>query len=360
MGGWLTVAPSGALHLDNVPTKSDIPVKDVLELMMMESPHTAMRLALDLFGGFSGVVKRSAHIDWTTPRAIQALCAIQGYAVQLEAAGDPTAALAKKVTDKFRKRLTAAWAGLDSAARATSLSALLAELDGRELATARELLPPLDMQVIDFDSALRQWITERLVAAFDAGSGEGARVAMRRCGVLGVALAPGNRRAESFIGGMLSSLVNDQSNRTQDDDILLAFLSMLEEADYQVFANLALSNATAGPGEMAGSLIVQTHAGGQVDAVPGPLADRFRALTREWLSTKYSVPLSQDPYVLALNQIIPPASQPVLGATSFDYLQAMSRAMLPDASPQGAWLAQLREGAAKLVGADPPVGNFVE
>ncbi|KWT74152.1 hypothetical protein APY03_5706 [Variovorax sp. WDL1] len=50
----------------------------------------------------------------------------------------------------------------------------------------------------------------------------------------------------------------------------------------------------------------------------------------------------------------------MLGATSFDYLQAMSRAMLPDASPQGAWLAQLREGAAKLVGADPPVGNFVE
>ncbi|VTU31059.1 hypothetical protein H4CHR_02729 [Variovorax sp. PBS-H4] len=347
-GGWLTTTGSATLHLDNVPTKWDIPVKDVIEIMVMESPDSAMHLALDLFAGFAGPVKRSAHTNWTAPHAIQAWYALQTYAVQLAAENDPIAALAKEVSDKFRKRLVAALAGLNSTERANAFTEWLAVLDGPELAACRELQLAPDAQL---DNDLRRWISDRLAAAFSAGSGDAARAALRRCGVLGVALVPGDRKAENFIGAMLSSVVNDQSSRTQDDDMLRAFLAMLEEADPQIFANLALANATADLAATGGGLIVQIHPGDLGDVVPGPLAEKIRSLMREWLSAKYSGPLSLDPYALALNQLIPQASQPVPGASSFNYLQAMARTMLPDPSVQGGWVAPLRDGASKLAGA---------
>lgn len=148
-GGWLKVKPSGMLELDNVPTRWDIPVRDIIELMTMESADNAMRLAHHFLAGFVGPVKRSLHADWTTPHAIQALCKLQSHVRDLNETGNPTAELAKEFSDKFQMRLVTAWERLSPAARAESVSTLIPVLDDRELADFKALQPAPNMWIAD-------------------------------------------------------------------------------------------------------------------------------------------------------------------------------------------------------------------
>lgn len=344
-GGWLTESRSGELRLDNVPTLQDLPVADVIELMTMESPATAVQLALDLVAGFAGPVRRSSPAAWTTPHAIQAWCALQERVDELGA--HPAVALAKHVCDKFQKRLAMAWAELDPNVDTASFSALLAVLDGRELATWRELLS--ESKKLSIDRMLSQWCSDRLAAALNAGSGQAARAAMRRCGVLGVALSGGAqpmRKAENFFKEMLVSVISDQSNRAQDADMLSAFLAMLEEANPQAFWKLATANVEAKSAESVGYLIVQTDPSLVVE---GPRAPAIRQLmVTRWAEAYSPAVVSQNPYVAALQK-----QEPVVNLT--DYQNFLLRTTVPDSPAQGVWVAELLDGVASLeqVNANP-------
>ena len=330
---WLTVTPSGTLHLDNVPSRWDIPVEDVIELMMSE-PDDAMQLAHDLLAGFAGAVKRSSHAHWTTPHAMQVWCALQEHVHQLLTAGDPVAALAKEVIEKFRKRLVKAWVGLDSMARASAFSTLLEDLDGRELAACRTFLLGSGMQI---DSMLDQWFKERLGAAFRAGSGAEGLAEMRHCGVLGVALAQGARNTGSFVRDALTWVVQGPPLWAERSDMLKAFLVMLEEADPQVFEKLAIINTTDS------QLIVQIHPDEQQEVVSGPLAEKIRSLMQErWWEIHSASMFSSDPNVAALEKLQHREEE------SVDPIKDLMRMMLPSASAQGDWVELLRDGALNL------------
>lgn len=327
-GGWLTVTPSGELHLDNVPSKEDVPVEDVIELLISVSPDSALLLAQDFFAGFRGLVKRSADGHWTTPSAMQAWCALQKHVDQLVEAGDPNAPFAQEVVDKFRKRLATAWAGLDVETRTRLFSGLLVVLDGSELAACRNLLPPPCSEI---DLELYNWISFCVANAGFAESYGAVRTALRRCGVLCIALkGPAN-----FIPQMLTWLVA-QSGMTRN--VLGAFLAMLEEADPEVYKPLALANAMA-PKEPEGSLIVRIHADNRWDLVPGQSAGEIRSLMRDprW-DMDLASPLARDVDAAAL--------QRAQATTSIR--QALLR-MTP--SVHGA--DPLQVGATRLAGAMP-------
>jgi hypothetical protein len=260
-------------------------------------------------------------------------CALREHVDQLEAAGDPVAALAKEVIEKFRKRLVKAWVGLDPKARAPAFSALLDDLDGRELAACREFLLGSGMQI---DSMLDQWFKERLGDAFRAGSGEEGFAAMRHCGVLGVALGRGARKAGSFIRDALTWVVDGPPLWAERGDMLSAFLAMLEEADSQVFEQLALVNT------MANELIVQIHPDGQ-EVVSGTLAEEIRSLMQKrWWEIHTASISSPDPDVAALEQ------QQKREERSIDPVKDLMRMMLPSPAAQGDWVELLRDGAVNL------------